>query len=54
MKQDERMTVIDRSEHLLKNTNTSIEDRALNRRTEIIIMLKLDEFFQLLEAKNES
>lgn len=39
-----------RSEYLPKVPNTSAANRAINRRTEIIIMPKIDEFFQLLET----
>ena len=45
----ERMTAGGRSEFLPKATNQTAEGRSLNRRTEIIILPKLDQFFQLLE-----
>lgn len=45
----ERMTAGGRSEFIPKATNTTPEGRSLNRRTEIIILPKLDQFFQLLE-----
>ena len=45
----ERMTAGGRSEYIPKATNVTEEGRALNRRTEIVILPKLDQFFQLLE-----
>ena len=47
--QPERMTAGGRSEYLPKASNTSNTGRGLNRRTEIIILPKLDQFFKLLE-----
>ncbi len=47
----ERMTAGGRSEFIPKTSNSTVEGRAANRRTEIIIMPKLDEFFQLLEPE---
>jgi chemotaxis protein MotB len=44
-----RMTAGGRSEYLPKTTNATVEGRAVNRRTEIIILPKLDQFFELLE-----
>jgi chemotaxis protein MotB len=44
-----RMTAGGRSEFLPKTTNETVEGRAKNRRTEIVILPKLDEFFALLE-----
>ncbi len=44
----ERMTAGGRSEYLPKATNETVAGRALNRRTEIVILPKLDEFFELL------
>lgn len=41
-----------RSEYNAKVANDTKENKAINRRTEIIIMPKLDEFFKLLEIKN--
>lgn len=50
----ERMTAGGRSEYIPKNTNDTEKGRAINRRTEIIIQPKLDQFFQLLEPpKND-
>ena len=46
----ERLTAAGRSEFLPKELNTSAEGRSANRRTEIIITPKLDQFFQLLES----
>lgn len=46
----ERMTAGGRSEFIPKSTNTTAEGRRLNRRTEIVILPQLDQFFQLLEA----
>ncbi|REE82779.1 chemotaxis protein MotB [Lutibacter oceani] len=45
----ERMTAGGRSEYIPKDTNETKEGRAKNRRTEIIILPKLDQFFNLLE-----
>lgn len=44
-----RITAGGRSEYNPKSTNSSISGRAENRRTEIIIMPKLDEFMQLMD-----
>jgi chemotaxis protein MotB len=44
----ERMTAGGRSEYIPKTTNKTAEGRAMNRRTEIIILPKLDQFFNLL------
>ena len=44
-----RMTAGGRSEYVPKTTNATAEGRAINRRTEIIILPKLDQFFELLE-----
>lgn len=46
----ERMTAGGRSEFIPKTSNATAEGKAQNRRTEIIILPKLDQFFQLLEA----
>ncbi|MCB0546658.1 MAG: OmpA family protein [Phaeodactylibacter sp.] len=45
----ERMTAAGRSEYVPKASNSNSAGRSLNRRTEIIIMPKLDQFFKLLE-----
>lgn len=49
-----RLTAGARSEYVPKAVNTTPEGRSLNRRTEIIIMPKLDEFMKLIgkEVKN--
>lgn len=50
-----RITAGGRSEYNPKTTNMSVSGRAENRRTEIIIMPKLDEFMKLMDiapAKN--
>jgi chemotaxis protein MotB len=45
-----RMTAGGRSEYIPKADNSTERGRSINRRTEIIILPKLDQFFQLLEA----
>ena len=50
----ERMTAGGRSEYIPKETNTTDKGKALNRRTEIIILPKLDQFFELLEPPTSS
>lgn len=45
----DRMTAGGRSQFIPKASNETAEGRSLNRRTEIIILPKLDQFFQLLE-----
>ncbi len=49
----ERMTAGGRSEYIPKETNETPEGRQINRRTEIIILPELDQFFQLLEPPLE-
>jgi chemotaxis protein MotB len=44
-----RMTAGGRSEFVPKTTNETAQGRAINRRTEIVILPKLDQFFELLE-----
>lgn len=44
-----RMTAGGRSEFVPKTTNETTQGRAVNRRTEIAILPKLDQFFELLE-----
>ena len=46
----ERLTAAGRSEFVPKADNETTEGRSINRRTEIIITPKLDQFFKLLEA----
>jgi len=46
----ERMTAGGRSKYIPKDSNETKEGRAKNRRTEIIILPKLDQFFNLLET----
>lgn len=46
----ERLTAAGRSEFVPKDLNTTPEGRSRNRRTEIVITPKLDQFFKLLEA----
>ncbi len=45
----QRMTAGGRSEYVSKTSNQTAEGRGINRRTEIIILPKLDQFFQLME-----
>ncbi|TAE76374.1 MAG: hypothetical protein EAZ85_00435 [Bacteroidetes bacterium] len=46
-----RMTAGGRGEYVPKTSNATAEGRTTNRRTEIVILPKLDEFFQLLEKQ---
>jgi len=46
-----RMTAAGRSEYIAVADNASSEGRALNRRTRIVILPQLDQFFKLLEPK---
>jgi len=46
----ERMTAGGRGEYVPKVANDSAANRGKNRRTEIVILPKLDQFFQLFEA----
>jgi len=46
----ERLTAGGRSEYMPKADNATPDGRSLNRRTEIIIAPKLDQFFKLMEA----
>ncbi|MBK8516458.1 MAG: OmpA family protein [Saprospiraceae bacterium] len=45
-----RMTAGGRSEYIPKASNATAAGRAENRRTEIIVLPKLDQFFKLLES----
>jgi chemotaxis protein MotB len=46
-----RMTAAGRSEYMPVTENDTPEHRAANRRTRIVILPQLDQFFQLLEKK---
>jgi len=46
-----RMIAAGRGEYVPVASNDSPADRALNRRTRIVILPKLDEFFKLMEPK---
>ncbi len=46
----ERLTAAGRSEYVPKTTNSTADGRSINRRTEIVLKPKLDQFFKLLEA----
>lgn len=46
-----RITATGRGEYLPVAPNTTAEGRALNRRTRIVILPQLDQFFKLLETK---
>ncbi len=46
-----RMIAAGRSEYISVAPNTDAEGRALNRRTRIVILPQLDQFFKLLEPK---
>lgn len=46
-----RMTAAGRSQYLPLSTNTTPEGRSTNRRTRIVILPQLDQFFKLLETK---
>lgn len=46
-----KMTAAGRSEYVTVASNSSPEGRALNRRTRIVILPQLDQFFKLLEPK---
>ena len=50
----ERMTAGGRSEYVPKTTNVTVEGKAVNRRTEIIILPQLDQFFELLDPTAEN
>lgn len=46
-----RMTAGGRAEYVPKASNTTSEGKSINRRTEIIVLPQLDQFFQLLEVE---
>ncbi|RXP64657.1 hypothetical protein EC396_01410 [Lutibacter sp. HS1-25] len=46
-----RLVAAGRSEYTPLDTNNTVEGRAKNRRTRIVLMPKLDQFFELLEQK---
>ena len=48
-----RLVAAGRSEYVPLESNDTVEGRARNRRTKIIILPKLDEFFDILEQKPE-
>jgi chemotaxis protein MotB len=47
-----RMTAAGRSQYLPIADNNTAEGRSINRRTRIVILPQLDQFFKLLETKN--
>lgn len=49
--QPQRMTAGGRSEYIEKASNETAEGRALNRRTEIIVLPKLDQYFSLMTTE---
>ena len=49
-----KMAASGRAEYKPIDANTSAEGRAVNRRTRIVILPQLDQFFQLLEPKEKS
>ena len=51
--QPNRLIAAGRSEYMPLETNDTVEGRARNRRTRIVLMPKLDQFFKLLESKVE-
>ncbi|MFT5383910.1 MAG: chemotaxis protein MotB [Saprospiraceae bacterium] len=46
----ERLIAAGRSEFVPRDDNSNAEGRSVNRRTEIVILPKLDQFFKLMEA----
>jgi len=48
-----RMTAAGRSQFIPLSSNATVEGRALNRRTRIVILPQLDQFFKLLERPNK-
>ncbi len=51
--QPSRLIAAGRSEYLPLESNATVDGRARNRRTRIVLMPKLDQFFKLLESKVE-
>ena len=51
--QPSRLIAAGRSEYMPLESNDTVEGRARNRRTRIVLMPKLDQFFKLLENKVE-
>jgi len=51
--QPSRLIAAGRSEYMPLESNDTVEGRARNRRTRIVLMPKLDQFFKLLESKVE-
>ncbi len=49
----ERLIAAGRSEYVPLQSNDTAEGRAINRRTRIVILPKLEEFFDILEQKTE-
>ena len=49
----ERLIAAGRSEYKPLESNDTVEGRARNRRTRIVLMPKLEQFFELLENKVE-
>jgi chemotaxis protein MotB len=47
-----RLTAAGKSEYHPKSDNETSKGRGLNRRTEIIIQPRMDQFFNLLEMEN--
>jgi chemotaxis protein MotB len=47
-----RMTAAGRGEYMNVDSNDTPEGRSLNRRTRVVILPQLDQFFKLLERKN--
>jgi chemotaxis protein MotB len=48
-----RLVAAGRSEYMPLESNDTVEGRSRNRRTRIVLMPKLDQFFKLLESKVE-
>jgi len=48
-----RLVAAGRSEYMPLESNDTVEGRSRNRRTRIVLMPKLDQFFELLESKVE-